>query len=92
MSDEITGNEITVRYFAWGRSRLNRPQDRVSIPATGLTVTELLAQLSTLSPDHAQVLDNPAGLKAAINQSYADPDATIMPGDEVALFPPVTGG
>ena len=31
MSDEITGNEITVRYFAWVRSRLNRPQDRVSI-------------------------------------------------------------
>jgi molybdopterin converting factor small subunit len=34
----------------------------------------------------------PTGVLCAINHDYAAPTATVQPGDEVAFFPPVTGG
>ena len=48
--------------------------------------------LQEQSPSHAVIFGRPEALKAAINKQYADLSALVMPGDEVAFFPPVTGG
>ena len=83
---------ITVRYFASVRERLG-PQDVVDL--TGLdqpTVGGLLAWLQARSVEHARLLDPDRGLRMALNQALCGPDELLSEGDEVAFFPPVTGG
>ncbi len=82
---------ITVLYFAWLRERLGRSQDHV--PAgSGMRVDELVAKLRSLSELHQAALSDTAGLRVAINQELSDFSAIVGEGDEVALFPPMTGG
>jgi molybdopterin synthase sulfur carrier subunit len=56
------------------------------------TVGELLDWLETLSPAHKAALADRRAVKVAVNQDYAALDHPVKPGDEIALFPPVTGG
>lgn len=83
---------MRVRYFAWLRSRLNRAEEAVTPPLGVTTLNGLIDYLTTLSPGHAAVFEDRAVIRAAINQVFADLDANFAPGDEVAFFPPVTGG
>jgi molybdopterin converting factor small subunit len=56
------------------------------------TVAELLAWLQSRGPGYAEALADLSALRVAVNQEYALPGDPVGPGDEVALFPPVTGG
>lgn len=88
----MTSPAITVLYFAWLRERVGRSEEQVSPPEDIRTVTALIAWLSNQSPGHAAALAHTATIRCAINQDFVDPTAAIKPGDEVAFFPPVTGG
>jgi molybdopterin synthase sulfur carrier subunit len=74
---------ISVKYFASLRERLGRSQDVVD--AAGLScVADVWNRVSSESL--------PANSLVAINQEYASVDSPVRAGDEVAFFPPVTGG
>ncbi|MGB8839945.1 MAG: molybdopterin converting factor subunit 1 [Aliidongia sp.] len=79
-------------YFAWLRDRIGLAEERVELPCDVRKVGDLLAWLKTRSPGHAEALADLTIVKVAVNQEYASPDQILAPGDEVALFPPVTGG
>lgn len=79
-------------YFAWVRTGIGLAQEDVTPPAEVKTVSQLLDWLGGRGPNYAAALERRAMIKVAINQEYVDPDAPVAPGDEVALFPPVTGG
>ncbi|WP_207477724.1 molybdopterin converting factor subunit 1 [Arenibaculum pallidiluteum] len=79
-------------YFAWLRSKTGIGQETVDPPEEVRTVADLLAWLPTRGPGFAAALANPAVVRVAVNQEYARPDHPLRRGDEVALFPPVTGG
>lgn len=81
---------IKILYFASLRERLHRSEEALSTDANH-TVASLLQTLINRGPDWAEVLGG-TRVKVAINQEIANLDASIMDGDEVALFPPVTGG
>jgi len=83
---------VTLLYFAWVRQTLGKTQETLALPSDIATVAELAAYLTTLGPDYAAVFANPARLRAAVNQEHARFDAQINADDEVAFFPPVTGG
>ena len=83
---------LTIRYFAAVREKLGA-QESVSLsdmPAR--TVGDLHTWLLARSPEHAQALDPDRGLRTACNQTLCDADQPLADGDEVAFFPPVTGG
>lgn len=83
---------ITVRYFASVRERLGA-EDAVELSALAEpTVGALLACLQARSPEHARALDPDRGLRMACNQALCEADQPLADGDEVAFFPPVTGG
>jgi molybdopterin converting factor subunit 1 len=67
-------------------------QECVAPPAGVGTVGELIAWLAERSPGHASAFANRRTVRCAVNQEFADPATRIGPGDEVAFFPPVTGG
>ena len=79
-------------YFAWLKTKTGLAEEEVSPPPEVTTVAALLAWLKTRGPGHAEALADLNALRVAVNQEYAKPDDPVRPGDEIALFPPVTGG
>lgn len=79
-------------YFAWLRTKIGRSEEVVTLPTTVQTVADLVAWLKTRGPAFADALSHDAVVKVAVNQTYAKRDALVTDADEVALFPPVTGG
>ena len=75
---------IHVKFFASLRERLGREAQEVAA-TEGLTVGALWCAVSGADCQPTNVL-------AALNQDYATPDQAVHDGDEVAFFPPVTGG
>jgi molybdopterin converting factor subunit 1 len=79
-------------YFAWLRERVGTGEEEVSPPAAVVTLGGLVDWLRTRSPGHAAAFSAGNLVRAAVNQDFATYDAAIAPDDEVAFFPPVTGG
>ena len=79
-------------YFAWVRTKTGIAEEEVTPPAEVTTVAELLAWLKGRGPGYAAALADPEAVRVAVNQDYARAQDPVAPGDEVALFPPVTGG
>lgn len=83
---------IRLLYFAWVRAQIGIEEERQRLPKTPMTVEELLDWMPSLGAGHAAALEQRARLRVAVNQSFAEADTLIVAGDEVAVFPPVTGG
>jgi len=83
---------LTILYFAWLRERAGAAQETVTPPADVDTVGDLVNWLAGRSPGHASAFANRRAVRCAVNQEFADPATPLHPGDEVAFFPPVTGG
>ena len=74
---------ISVKYFASIRERLNRSEEIIE-PEPGLTAADVWTR--------ATGEGLPANTLVAINQEHAHAQDEVSDGDEVAFFPPVTGG
>ena len=83
---------LEILYFAWVKDRMGKSQESIPLPQGVTTVTTLATWLRTRDPQGAQAFIDPASIRAAVNQDFAPPDTLIHDGDEVAFFPPVTGG
>jgi molybdopterin synthase sulfur carrier subunit len=79
-------------YFAWLRSKIGIAEETVEPPASVGTVAGLLDWLKKRGPRFADALKDVSVVRVAVNQEYVRGDHPVRPGDEVALFPPVTGG
>ena len=79
-------------YFAWLKNKTGVAEEEVALPAEVATVAELLDWLKGSGPGYAEALADLDAVRVAVNQDYARPGDPVAPGDEVALFPPVTGG
>lgn len=83
---------MNVLYFAWLKDRVGTDAETVTPPPSVTTVGALVDWLVDQSPGHAAAFEDRAIIRAAVNQDFADMDDPVNPGDEVAFFPPVTGG
>lgn len=79
-------------YFGWVRSRIGVGGEDVSPPAEIADVRGLIAWLSARGKGYADAFVDLRVVRVAVNQEMADLDAAVKHGDEVALFPPMTGG
>ena len=89
MSDSPAGGGVNVLYFAWLRERVGVAQEIVALPPEVADVAGLLDHLRLRHPD---AFDHAATLRCAVNQEFGDAGTPVRAGDEVAFFPPVTGG
>jgi sulfur-carrier protein len=83
---------VRILYFAWLRAKTGTASEEVSPPPEVNTVGALMEWLAASRPGFAEALARPGVVRAAVNQDYAQPDDPVRPDDEVAFFPPVTGG
>lgn len=83
---------LHVLYFAILRERMGRAEERLALAPGIATVGDLAAWLKARDAAGASAFAPDAPVRAAVNQAIAQPDTILADGDEIAFFPPVTGG
>jgi sulfur-carrier protein len=83
---------VRVRYFASVRERIGLSEEDVAPPNEVATVGDLIAWLSGRGEGYALAFTDAAKVRAALDQTHARLDAPIGAAQEVAFFPPMTGG
>ncbi len=83
---------ISLVYFAWVREQIGCDEEQKDLPPATETVEALITHLETLSPAYARAFEDRSVIRAAVNMKAVPLDHPIKDGDEVAFFPPMTGG
>ena len=84
--------KVKVLFFAALREQLGTSSLEVDVPAGVATVAGLKSLLAGKGGAWTEALADKRLVRAAVNQDMVDAGAAIKAGDEVAFFPPVTGG
>ena len=84
--------KLKIRYFASVRERVGQDAEEIELPAGVSTVAALRSHLRGRGGAYEAAFAEKALLRAAVNQDMVQPGAPVKAGDEVAFFPPVTGG
>jgi sulfur-carrier protein len=79
-------------YFAWVRERIGVPEEEIALPADVKSVNDLLGFLKQRGGGYAAALEHAKVIRVAINQEHVEHDELIAGAQEIALFPPMTGG
>ena len=83
---------LTLVYLARLREAFGAASEHIDVPAEVTTVAALRTWLAARGGVWAAELAPCRAVRIAVNHDVAQPDTPVRPGDEVALFPPVTGG
>ena len=83
---------MKIMYFAWLKEHTDCANEIIKLPAGVDTVGALIPHIAQRSSGHKSALANLNAVRIAVNRVYGDLDTTITDDDEVAFFPPVTGG
>jgi molybdopterin synthase sulfur carrier subunit len=83
---------ITVLYFARLKESLNYSTEEMVLPEGVKTIAQLKTHLAKRGEAWANLFNGKQTIRAAINHALVDNVAAVKDGDEVAFFPPVTGG
>ena len=83
---------MQLHYVAWVREKIGRADEVVSPPPEVATVNDLIGWLSGRGEGYAAAFADLATVRVAVNQEYVKMDHPVAAGDEIAFFPPVTGG
>lgn len=79
-------------YFAWVRERIGKAEEEISLPASVVTVEDLLAWLKGRGEEYAHALRHAEVIRVAIDHEHVEHREKIAGAGEIALFPPMTGG
>ena len=79
-------------YFAWVRTKTGTGEETVSPPDSVRDVAGLIGWLKRRGSGAADAFADPSLIRVAVNQDYVELDHPVIAGDEIAFFPPVTGG
>lgn len=83
---------MKLRYFAWVRERIGRGEEEIALPVEIGTVNDLMAWLAGRGEEYAHAFENPKIIRAAIDRNHVKADTAIAGAQEIAFFPPMTGG
>jgi len=83
---------VKLIYFAWLRERIGRAEEAIDLSPDVRDVAGLLDWLQSRGGGYAEALRDLSVVRVAVNQDYVGREHPLREGDEVAIFPPVTGG
>ncbi len=83
---------MKILYFAWLAERLGCPEEQITKPDNVQTADDLRLLIQQRYPEQAAILDKPDALRVAVNQNLVDWQHPLTEDDEIAFFPPMTGG
>jgi molybdopterin synthase sulfur carrier subunit len=83
---------VRLLYFAWLRAKIGAAEEELALPVQVRDVAGLLDWLKSRGGGYAEALQDLKTVRVAVNQDYVGPEHRVRDSDEVAIFPPVTGG
>ena len=83
---------MRILYFSWLKEKIGLNSQEIIKPNNVETVDDLIAFLKEKSEKHKNAFSDLNSIKIAVNQEFADFETKIKEKDEIAFFPPVTGG
>ena len=83
---------VTLLYFAGLRERVGVSREQVALPSGNSTVSALVDLLRARDGRWTEAFAPNRQWRVAVNREMASPATPVRPGDEIAFFPPVTGG
>lgn len=83
---------MKVLYFAWLKEKTGFSEEDLTVPQGVTTVEDLVEWMQQRGDGFATAFANPGLVRVAVNQEHVGLDFPISENDEVAFFPPVTGG
>jgi molybdopterin synthase sulfur carrier subunit len=79
-------------YFAWVREKVGCGAEEVELPAGVGTVADVVSWLRTRGPEFDAAFARPELVRAAVDKVHVKTSAAVAGAQEIAFFPPVTGG
>ena len=79
-------------YFAWLRARIGCAEEEVELPPEVHDVAGLLGWLQSRGGRYTEALRDLSVVRVAVNRDYVGREHAVRESDEIAIFPPVTGG
>lgn len=79
-------------YFAWVRERIGKAEEEVVLPQDIATIADLVQWLKGRGEEYEYAFENADIVQAAIDHEHVEPGAVVAGAQEIAFFPPMTGG
>ena len=83
---------MKVLYFSWIKDKLGKSHEEVQVGDTIKTINDLITLLKQNNKNYEDVFKDTSSIKVSINMETARFEDSIHDNDEVAFFPPMTGG
>lgn len=92
MARLVNGTVIHIKFFSLVREAIDTDAMELELPEGDTSVAAIKQRLAAQHGDVWQEVLSQPNLVHAVNQRVVNPDHTVQDGDEVAFFPPMTGG
>ena len=88
----IRANTMKLLYFAWVRERIGLEQEEIELPTDVETATDLIEWLKSRGPEYENALTDSEKIRVAVDQRHISQHEPLGQANEIAIFPPMTGG
>ncbi len=83
---------MVIKYFSWIKEYIGKSEELIELPDDITTIAELINYLDNLNDHYKRAFVKRDLIKIAVNKTYCSVETKISNNDEIAFFPPVTGG
>ena len=83
---------MIIKYFSWIKEHIGKSEEQIELPDYINNVNELINYLNDIDEKYNLIFDKKELIKIAVNKTYSSFETNINDNDEIAFFPPVTGG
>ena len=83
---------MVIKYFSWIKEHIGKSEELIELPDNVKNISELINYLNNLNDDYKKVFVKKDLIKIDVNKTYCSVETKISNNDEIAFFPPVTGG
>ena len=83
---------MVVKYFSWIKEHIGKSEEQIDLPSNITNVNQLINYLNEIDKKYYIIFEKKELIKIAVNKTYSSFDTNISNNDEIAFFPPVTGG
>ena len=83
---------MVIKYFSWIKEHVGKSEEQIILPSNINNINQLINYLNEIDEKYKLLYEKKELIKIAVNKTYSSFDTNISNSDEIAFFPPVTGG
>ena len=83
---------MVIKYFSWIKEHIGKSEEQIILPSNINNINQLINYLNEIDEKYKLLYEKKELIKIAVNKTYSSFDTNISNNDEIAFFPPVTGG